>query len=547
MQVHTDRAVTTFEFELTGNDVPTSRAVEAALHLMEILSRIELPAAETIPNMPAGAEDAVASWTIPLTEIRMVRKYDDSGKAVGYLFSRETVARLPEFFRQVQHLPVKPGFEAYDGIVERFRLRPGLSAPDAMVTFIQQLPPPWFRLIGGEPLWKWLTLLLAVVMALLLFLMANRLASSLGGNAPASTAAARYARPLVAVAAMLLLAFIGYVAVDVIRLTGNQREVVLTLLAVLTHAVVIWLIFMLAERVANGVIRIRRMSVYVLDTQLVRLVSKLVAVFLTVYVLVNLAETFGISVAPMLAGLGIGGLAVALAVRPTLENVIAGFVLFADAPVRVGDFCSFGDKLGTVEAIGLRSVRVRSIDRTLIAIPNAEFCQLQLVNFTRRDGCLLRATLGLHLDTSADQLRLVLTRLRELLIRHPKVSPDPARVRFLGYSDSALDVELFALVQTRDFSEFLAIQEDINLRIKDIVEQSGSAFAYPSQTLYMERSHGLDKALAEAAESEVAKWRSANELPFPDIDEQTRSDLSNTLDYPPEGSSKQKLRKAGED
>jgi MscS family membrane protein len=98
------------------------------------------------------------------------------------------------------------------------------------------------------------------------------------------------------------------------------------------------------------------------------------------------------------------------------------------------------------------------------------------------------------------------------------------------------DIEIFAFVETRDFSEFLAIQEDLNLRIKEIVEASGTAFAFPSQTLYVERSHGLDADLARAAETEVERWRSEGRLPFPDYDDRARRELSNTLDYPPEGS-----------
>ena len=187
-------------------------------------------------------------------------------------------------------------------------------------------------------------------------------------------------------------------------------------------------------------------------------------------------------------------------------------------------------------------VQVRGLDRTVITIPNAEFCQLQIINFSRRDSNLLHSKLGLRYETTPDQLRLVLARLRELLIRHPKVSMEPARVRFLGYGDYSLDVEIFAFIQTRDWGEFLAIQEDINLRIKDIVEAAGTDFAFPSQTLYMERGHGLDPQSAEKAESMVERWREENRLPFPDYEESFRFELSGTLDYPPEGSAGNKRR-----
>jgi MscS family membrane protein len=536
MRARADRGFQTFDAEFPENETGFLQAIESSLYLLEILIRIDLPPASKIPGAATPAEEMPPYWTIPQTEIRLVRIESKVDARGGYRFSAETIARLPDFYRRVRQLPVKAGYAKYDGVVERFRLRPGFAAPGFFVSYIQSLPAAWFHTFGGEPWWKWTTLAITVLAALVLFALAYRFTAALEGGTRSTAGATALVRPLLAVIAFVLIVFVRYVAVDVIRLTGTQREVAVAALVLLTHLAVIWMIFLIAVRVANFVIRMREMGVYNLDTQLVRLVSKLVAVLLAFYVLIDLAEALGVPVAPVLAGLGVGGLAVALAVRPTLENIVAGFVLFADAPVRVGEFCRFGDKMGTVEAIGLRSVRVRGIDRTVITVPNAEFCQLQLVNFTRRDAILLHAKLQLRYETTPDQLRFVLARLRELLIKHPKVSPDPARVRFVEYGASSLDLEIFAFVETRDFSEFLAVQEDLNLRIKDIVEASGTAFAFPSQTLYVERSHGLDAALTRASETEVERWRSEDRLPFPDHDERARHELSNTLDYPPQGS-----------
>lgn len=149
---------------------------------------------------------------------------------------------------------------------------------------------------------------------------------------------------------------------------------------------------------------------------------------------------------------------------------------------------------------------------------------------------LFLTTLQLRYETTPDQLRLVLARLRELLLAHPKVSPDPARVRFVGYGGSSLEVEIFAFVETRDWNEFLAIQEDLNLRIKDVVVDAGTSFAFPSRTIYLTQSEDLDAKRTKAAEDEVARWRSEKKLPFPEHDEGARRDLSGTLDYPPHGS-----------
>jgi MscS family membrane protein len=536
MQARAHRAFQTLAVEFPATDAGFLQAIETSLLLLEILIRVELPPAAEIPGPELAPEERPAYWRLPRTEFRLVRVDGEGGEFIGYRFSADTVERLPEFHQRVRNLPARAAYARYDGSVERFRLRPGFAAPAVVVSAVQSLPPLWFNTFAGEPWWKWAALALSALAALGVFALVYRVAAALDDGTRSTAWPTAVVRPLLAISAMALLVFLRYAAVDVIRLTGTQRDLVVALLSTLAHLAAIWLIFLFAVRAADAVIRMRDMGVYALDAQLVRLVSKLVAVLLALYALVNLAENLGVPVAPMLAGLGVGGLAVALAVRPTLENVVAGFVLFADAPVRVGEFCRFGDKMGTVEAIGLRSVRLRGIDRTVITVPNAEFCQIQLINFTRRDAILLHTRLQLRYETTPDQLRLVLARLRELLIRHPRVSPDPARVRFVEYGASSLDLEIFAYVNTRDFSEFLAIQEDLNLRIKDVVEACGSGFAFPSRTLYVERSHGLDAELARAAETEIERLRAENRLPFPDYEERERRELSDTLDYPPEGS-----------
>jgi len=228
-------------------------------------------------------------------------------------------------------------------------------------------------------------------------------------------------------------------------------------------------------------------------------------------------------------GLGFG-------LQDIFANFFSGLVLLFERPMRVGDFCRFGDQIGTVEAIGLRSTKVRSLDRTIINVPNADFSKKELINYTKRDRILLRTTIGLRYETTDDQLRYVLTKLRELLLSHPKIAEDQVRVRFVGYGDFSLNVEIFAYCIAKDWPEFLGIQEDVFLRIMPIIEESGTGFAFPSQTTYLARDGGLDSERASAAESEVEAWRSENKLPFPDFSERQRRRFRDSLDYPPSGS-----------
>ena len=270
-------------------------------------------------------------------------------------------------------------------------------------------------------------------------------------------------------------------------------------------------------------------------------------VFLFAIGVLAVLQNLGVNVTALITGLGVGGLAIALAAQKTLENLFGGISLAVDQPVRVGDFCKFGDKTGVVEDVGLRSTRVRTNDRTVITVPNAEFSSMQLENYALRDKMRIYITLGLRYETTAEQLRFLLVELRKLLLAHPRVLDDPARVRFVGFGAYSLDLEVFAYVDTEDFNEFLAVREDVYLRMMDVVEESGSDFAFPSQTTYLERAAGLDAGRAEEIEGRVRAWREAGELQLPDFDPEVMAEIDGSLDYPPEGSAARRLAQSAGD
>jgi MscS family membrane protein len=246
--------------------------------------------------------------------------------------------------------------------------------------------------------------------------------------------------------------------------------------------------------------------------------------------------TLGVDITAGLAGVGVGGIAVALAAQKSLENLFGGVSLFADQPVRVGDFCRYGGEVGTVEEIGLRSTRGRTLDRTVVTIPNAEFSNLKLENYARRDRMRLWTMIGVRYETTPDQLRFLLARLREILLAHPRVTDDPARVRLVGFGAYSLDMEVFAYVDTADWTEFLSIREDVYLRFMDAIKEAGTSFAFPSSTTYVGRDEGLPEEAVREAEQRVAAWREQGALPFPNFPDAARQEVWNTLDWPPQGS-----------
>jgi MscS family membrane protein len=261
-----------------------------------------------------------------------------------------------------------------------------------------------------------------------------------------------------------------------------------------------WLLLRLVDVGAAAVEQRLRARGRIAAIGVVPLVRRVVKAALALLAGIALLQNLGFDATGLLAGLGVGGLAVALAAQKTVENLFGGVTLVTDQPVRVGDFCRFGQRVGVVEEVGLRSTRVRTLDRTVVTVPNSQFASLELENFGFRDRIWLHTTIGLRYETTADQLRHVLARIRALLLDHPRVDPDPARVRLAGFGDSSLDVEIFAYVHTRDINEFYAIREEIYLRVMDALAECGTGFAFPSRTVYAAQDTGLDLERQRAAQ-----------------------------------------------
>jgi MscS family membrane protein len=190
-------------------------------------------------------------------------------------------------------------------------------------------------------------------------------------------------------------------------------------------------------------------------------------------------SAWGYNSTTILAGLGVGGLAVALAAQKTIENLFGGISVIGDGPVLVGDFCRFGSHVGTVMHIGLRSTRIRTLDRTIVSVPNGQFSAIELENFSARDKIWFHETLNLRRDTTSDQLLDVLSSIREILTEYPNVETGDIPVRFIGIGTYSLDVEVFAYVTTSDYDVFLGIQQELLLEMLRVVEHAGAALAVP--------------------------------------------------------------------
>ena len=267
-------------------------------------------------------------------------------------------------------------------------------------------------------------------------------------------------------------------------------------------------------------------------------------IFVAIATFVTL-DTVGIDVTAGLAALGIGGLALAFGAQKTIENFIGSIMVIFDQPVRIGDYCKVGEIAGTIEDIGMRSTRIRTLDRTVITIPNGDFSAQRIENYAHRDQFRIFTQLDLRMDVSANQLRYLIVEIRSMLYSHPRIDSKSANVKFIGWNDYAAMVEMTAYVVTRNNDDFMEVREDIYLRILDLIAKAGTSLTTPATPFspFVPMEPEISLKYKQDAEQKVQDMIAKNDLPMPKFDPSKIESLKASAEYPPKGSSSYKGKK----
>ncbi len=227
-----------------------------------------------------------------------------------------------------------------------------------------------------------------------------------------------------------------------------------------------------------------------MDDQLVVLGERTLKIFLVVVAIIVVAQNLGFSISGLVASLGIGGIAVAMAARDTIANFFGSVMLMLDRPFLVGDWIKTPAFEGVVEEIGFRSTRIRTFERTLVVVPNAELANMVIDNIDARPVRRVKMRIGLTYDTTPAQMRAFLERTKRLLAEHPGVDPSFFLVRFDEFGPSELSVFVYYYTKSTVWDEHLAVREEINLKLMELVEELGLSFAFPTRTVHLVQEGG---------------------------------------------------------
>lgn len=464
-------------------------------YLLDIMARLPAVPAADIPGAPGRDWGKLPDkWRVPGTAITIAR-VKDGPRAGDYLFTADTVVSLPEDHALViGRPPLRPV-----PFANLHREQINFTGPMFGTELLKHIPGWATRPVLDTPIWKTVLLIGCVLVVLLLT----------GGWIVAAQQLSREAsrERQLALRLSIPLLFLGLYSLIVLAVKTEivpsgyialGFDYVSTVLLYVAGAWAAWTVWYL---IVELVIASPMIPDHTYDSHLLRLTAQLGATLSAGALIVYGANDIGIPAMGLVAGLGIGGFALALASKSTIENVFAGLAIFADRPFRVGDDIDYGGgRFGYVEAIGTRSTRIRGSDGTLTTVPNADLANLHITNMSNRERCLFSHEVRLRYDTPPDEIERLTHALYDALAAHPLVDVRPGhpRVLLVGFGPSGFHLQLRAQVLTADWREFLIVQQQLLLAALRVVEASGIGFALPSQTIYLARDRLLASAWSTA-------------------------------------------------
>ena len=482
------------------------------LKLKEILDRIDLPSFDKIPNEAEleieGEEGTVKKlnrWRIPHTDI-FIAKVEEGPRKNEYLFTPETIKRLDEFFNKVNDRPYTTSSYSTPGFYNFFITTPGTFLPPKWANWLPEWSKAFFL---DQTIWKWLFFLIYILISIILFITLYRLFN------PWDTALKPLIRDLrrIAYVFLIILLLLGLELFDreSINMTGIAKIIITIPGVALFWLLLAVLILMIFKILAEIIISSPKINPVDIQASYIRAMFTVIGFLLAMIIFIFGLSRVGVSLAPLLAGVGIGGFAIALAVRPTLENIIGSFMIFADKPFKVGQRIKVTDYDGVVEEIGLRSTKIRLLNGNLTSIPNVKMVTLEIENIGRRPYIRRSFNICITYDTPPDKIIRAAKILGEILAiptrsdteiansndnsisevnnPHPNEAinkPDfPPRIYFSDFNTDSLNIYISYWYHPPEWWEYNEHAHWINLQIKERFNAEGIEFAFPTQTIHL--------------------------------------------------------------
>ena len=469
-----NRAIKTLNLESVPTLLREQRGKEAAIYLKEVIDRITIIDYSQVPDKDFDS-DKKGSWRLANTEI-IIQRSKTGEKAGEYLFAKQTVKQAYDFYKRVRHLPY----------LTKINQGSGYSEP-----WFEKKLPEWFKKpFLSVDWWQWLGIFLAILIGftfrtffrygLLIFL------RILSKSKPSQFGLHNLLHSIVKPLSYLVAIIFWFLSLLVLQLQEPALTSVGILLKLFLSICLIWLAYQTVNHFSSYLTQIAFRSESRLDDQLAPLLSRSLKILTLVAGVLLAVQNLGINIASVLAGLGLGGLAFALAARDTVANLFGSLMIIFDRPFQIGDWVKIKEAEGNVEDIGFRSTRIRTFYNSVISIPNSEVASSQIDNMGARKFRRVVANLSVTYSTTPHQVELFLEGIKNIIKANSFTRKDYYHVVFKEYGDSGLIIMIYFYLAVPDWSTELVERQNVYLEIYRLAKDLEIDFAFPTQSLHIE-------------------------------------------------------------
>lgn len=471
-----DRAVRTLNLDGIGSVLPEEQGKEAAVFLKEVIDRIIVL---DFDKIPLEVKPGNPPWRLKDTEIS-VAKVAEGDRQGQYLITKDSVRNARSWYNQVSALPYKEGSGQGAGYRE---------------PWLQRKVPPWMR----EKVvlfynWQWLGILVAIFFGLLARMLGtivsrilqritNRLGYRWWNEAIQLTE-----RPL----GLAVACFFWFFSLQILSFEGTAYLVFRVMIQVVLSISVVWAVYRMVDVATHYLIEKAKKTETTLDDHIMPLVQRSLRSFTIIFGILLVFQNLGVNVMSILAGLGLGGLAFALAAKDTCANLFGSLMILMDRPFQIGDWINIKGVDGTVEEIGFRSTRLRTFYNSVVSIPNSVIANENIDNYGRREFRRVFAKLGLTYDTPPEKIEAFCEGIKKILQANENVRQDYFHVVFNSYQSDSLEILLYCFLKVPDWSAELVERQNIYLEILRLAKELEVEFAFPTQTLHVESFPGKE-------------------------------------------------------
>ena len=457
--------------------------VRRTLQMISILDRLQLPLPEDIPDTRMLERQVFKRWTIPDTSIT-IQLVTEGPRAGEFMFTADTVERLPEFYEKMEETP-HPISESED-FINIYLTGTGGLISIVPYRWASNIPSWMAKIVADQPIWRWLAFTILLFVSVILIIILRRVIYSASKLLFLPRYYANWEKLSWLLSVLFLMPFVLHFATNNLRISGELRTVFSLTNIIVFFLLSAWAVWLVSILISNYIIEKKNLSEHNLDGQLIRLSVGVIAIIIMAIILIIGAQQLGLPAYSIFAGLGVGGIAIALAAQNNLANLFGSLVIMFEKPFRIGQYISTAGVQGIVESVGFRSVKIRTFYNSLVSVPSREVNSSNIDNMGVRKFRRTKSILRIGYETPAEKVEKFIEGIKKIILENEYTRTNFFQVALSEFGENSLIIVIYMFIEVPDWQTELTERQKIFLKILQLAEREGIGIASPTQIVRLE-------------------------------------------------------------